>query len=208
MRQISTFFFFLNAVICFSQSDIGFVFNSTHSGRNVALSYSKTISKNEFGLGLRYNINRITHSDDQNKSYMKRLYATKPYQYFGIDLFYHRSILNWTNIKPYLVYDLQVTHSTSRNRMFLPCDYDNDGNALYREVIEYFGPYTWLEQNIGIGFKENLFSNLYLTQKIGAGTSFIMGYDNKRLNRIFNWFEWEFGYLIQVGLIYRIKKVD
>lgn len=185
-------------------------FNSTFSGRNISLILSKNINnKNEFGAGFRFNINKLAHNDDQNNSYKKRIYATEPFHYFGFEGFYHRNIFHqWNSVKPFVFYDLQATYSTTRNRMLLPYTYDTNGDVLYKEYIEIFGPYTWVEQNIGIGFKANLFNNFYLTQKIGFGTAFILGYDKKRLDKYFDWFSWNFSGLISVGVGYRFDKKD
>ena len=66
------FGFLVNAI---SQTDIFAIFNSTYSGRNISINASKFIKgKHEIGGGIRFNINQLAHPDDQNKSYMKRLY--------------------------------------------------------------------------------------------------------------------------------------
>lgn len=183
-------------------------FNSTMAGRSITIGLSKTKNeKHEFGGALRININKIAHNDDQNKSYYKRLYATKAHHFFGVQGFYHRYLfLKWQHIKPFLFYDLQATYSTTRNRAFFPYSYDEDGNALYKEDITIFGPYTWIEQNIGVGFKADLFGNWFIHQKFGVGTTFVLGYDKKRLDKYFDWFDWEFGALINVGIGYRFDK--
>jgi hypothetical protein len=90
--------------------------------------------------------------------------------------------------------------------MFIPFTYSSEGEVLYIERIEIFGPYTWVEQNIGIGYKVNLKGNWYLQQKIGFGTSFILGYEKKLLVKYFDWFSWEFGYLVSFGIGYRFNK--
>ena len=190
-----------------TQIDIFTAFNSTFTGRSLSVSISKNHNKHEFGGGIRFNINRLSHPDDQNNTFKKRLYATKPMHYFGLKSFYYYHILKtWKHINPFIFYDLQLTYSTSRNRMFLPFSYDTNGDVLYKEYIEFYGPFTWLEQNVGIGFKANLFSSWYIKQKIGFGTSFIMGYEKKLLGKYFNWFDWDFCYLINVGIGYRFGK--
>jgi len=190
----------------FAQTDIVSAYNSTHSGRNVSLTISKILAgKHEIGGGLRFNFNKIAHPDDQNNAYKKRLYATKPMHHLGLHGFYHRHLFPKSkNLKPFLFYDVQFTVSPTRNRTFLPFDYDENGEALYVERINFFGPFKWLEQNIGVGFKVQVASNWFIQQKMGYGTSFIMGYDDKDIGKIFNCFEWEFGYLINVGIGYRL----
>lgn len=190
-----------------AQSDLFLNFNSTHSGRNLSLTWSKHFhEKNEFGLGLRYNINMLAHPDDQDYVYRKRLYATKPYHHIGAEIFYNRKILKiFSNVETFAFYNAQISYSTTRNKTVYGIVNDENGNAVYKEDIEYFGPFTWLEQNIGLGYKVPLANNWYLQHKIGYGTTFIMGHDDVLTDKIFNWFSWEFGYLINVGVGYRFQ---
>jgi len=195
-----------------AQTSLQASFNSTFSGRNISLLLTKSIKeKHEIGAGLRvnlYNLNgNLAHTDDQNNTFKKRLYMTEPLHYFGLTGFYHRNIFRkWNSVKPFVFYDLQVTYSTTRNRMLLPYTYDTNGDVLYKEYIEFFGPFTWVEQHIGIGFKANLFNNFFLTQKVGFGSTFILGYDKKLLSKYFDWFDWNFSGLLNVGIGYRFDK--
>jgi len=196
----------LSTSYVFAQTDIVVAYNSNHSGRNASLTASKFLSgRHELGFGLRFNFNKFAHPDDQNNTFKKRLYATKPLHHLGLEGFYHLYLFSkLKNIKPFIFYDMQITHSPTRNRSLLPYSSLSDGTVLYKEHINNFGPFTWLEQNIGIGFRANITSNCFIQQKIGYGTSFIMGYDDMLLGKIFNWFDWEFGYLINVGIGYRL----
>jgi hypothetical protein len=191
----------------FSQTDIASTFNSTHSGRSITLVGTKTFNeKHEIGIGVRYNINKLAHNDDQNNAFLKRQYATNFIQHWGAEAFYHHYIfkkLKYT--KPFVFYDLQVSYSETRNRMFLPGFYDDELGLLYKEVLDFFGPFTWVEQCIGFGIKAKVTEHWFLYQKIGFGTTFILGKDEKRPNT-YDKFEWEFAGLIQAGLVYRIKK--
>jgi hypothetical protein len=192
---------------CFvlGQNDLQFGFNSTTAGRNLVLGYSKTVnSKNTFGIGLRININKVKHPDDQMNVFYKRLFATELYQYFGIQANYHRAFLpNLQCLKPYLFYDLQLTKASTWNRMFLPYSYDTNGDVLYKEYREYFGPFWWIEQSVGIGYRVKIANSLYMYQNIGAGITFILGEDKKR-PLTYDKFSWEFGYLFSIGISYRL----
>ena len=210
MNKLLIFFsvlFVSNTVFC---QNLLIGFNSTGAGRNITATYSKEFGNNEFGLGLGVNINRITQVDDQFKVYYKRLYATEFTHYLNFNVFYQIYIFrNLKNIKPFVFYDLQIKYSTTRNRFFLPYAMDTtnvsnnpEENILYKEYIEFFGPFTWVENTIGIGFKVNISDKWYLQQKLGFGTYFILGYDDQLFNKMFNWFEWEFAGLFQVGIGY------
>ncbi len=205
LKYLIMFFIAACYIPCNAQLGLNLTFNSTHSGRNIVLATSRNFkNKNEFGLGLRYNINKLAHNDDQMNVYLKRLYATKPIHYFGIEGFYHRTIFtNLDCIKPFIFYDVQATYSTTRNRMFIPIGYDLNGDVLYKEAIEYFGPFYWIEQCVGVGFKAKIYKSFYLTQKIGFGTSFILGKEKKLLSKYFKGFTWEFAGLLNAGIGYK-----
>jgi hypothetical protein len=191
-------------IVGYCQSAIIGAFNTTSSGRNVNLVYSKQYNKNEFGIGLRYNINKLAHPDDQFNVYVKRLYATKFPHYWGISLFYNRYLVDkWACVKPFLFYNLQSTYSTTRNRFFLPVGTDTNGDVLYKEYIEKFGPFTWIEQAVGFGVKVNINEKFFLTQKLGAGVTFILGKDENVISS-YDKFNWEFGGLIYTGIGYKL----
>jgi len=192
-----------------AQTQIFSAYNLTHSGKSITLVISKTINnKHEFGGGIRFNINSLKHPDDQMNVYLKRLFATKPIHYFGIEGFYHISFFRkWKHVKPFAFYDLQATYSTTRSRVFLPVGYDSNGDELFKQYIIYRGPFVWIEQNIGLGFTANLFNNFFIYQKIGGGIALIIGYDKQIINKQ-NIFEWEFSPLINVGVGYRFEKKD
>lgn len=208
MKKIIVFSFaFFSFCVLNAQVDLTGFYNYPHSGRGFTLVLSKTFNnKNEFGVGLRYNQNKIAYNDDQNNVFFKRLYASNFGQHWGGEFFYQRYIIDkWQCLKPFLFYDLQITYSTTRNRDLLPYTYDINGDVLYKEYTEHFGPFTWFEQCIGIGFKAQIHKQFYLIQKIGAGTTFILGKDEK-LWSSYDKFNWEFAGLIQAGLVYRFKE--
>lgn len=206
-RTILTTFIVLTVKIIIAQSGLIATFNSTHSGRSINLQWSRIYyQKNEFGVGIRYNINRIAHSDDQNNVFLKRQYATNFMHHWGITSFYHRYVYERSEFaSAFLFYDLQLSYSKTRNRFFLPVGYDVNVGVLYKEVIDFFGPYTWIEQCVGIGVKSKFSDRWTLYQKIGFGTTLILGKEEKILET-YDRFGWEFAVLIQVGLSYSIKE--
>jgi len=207
-------YFFISLVLLFSlsskaQIDLSVNYNNTHSGNSILLIASKKLNaKYELGGGVRYNINSLNHSDDQANVFKNRLYATKPFQFIGIDGFVHRSVFSkWEKVKPFIFYDLQLAYSTTRNRSFIPVGQGllyGEPEYLYIEDIVNFGPFLWMEQNIGIGFKVDLFNSFYLTQRIGLGADLFFGSDDQLMLMRINKFSWEFGGLINVGIGMRL----
>ncbi len=190
-------------------------FNSTDAGRNITVQYEKKMIQNEYSFGLGVNINMYGHPDNQNNFYRKRLYATKWHHYFNADFTYQMYIFNekTTAVKPFVFYDLQAKYSTTRNQMVLPYTYDStlvvnrpEDGILYRERIEYFGPFWWLENNIGIGFTADITDRIYIKQRIGMGVDLILGYDDQIVPKLFTWWGWEFSGLIHTSIGIRLNK--
>ena len=194
----------------YAQTDIFAGYNSTHSGRSVTLVVSKTIkNRHEFGGGLRFNINRLQLPDDQMNIYLKRLYATKPIHYFGLQAFYHVYFLNKLKyIKPFVFYDLQATYSTTRLKYLMSVGYDTNGHEIIKEFVDYNGPFTWVEQNVGVGFKVNIYNNFFFHEKVGFGIAYIFDFGNKIAGNYRTRFNWEFCPLFNVGIGYRFEKKE
>lgn len=186
MKYFSTIVFILFSVNIIAQN-IDLNYYSTGAGRNITASYSKVINNNEIGFGLGYNIGSIKQPDDQGNFYYKRLYPTKPIHYLNINFYYNYHFLEkWNCIKPFVFYDLQVKYSTTRSSFYTPYAFDSsivsntpDEKILYRKYIEYFGPYLWIENSVGIGFNVNLSDRIYIKQKIGLGIHFLFGEDKR-----------------------------
>ncbi len=192
---------------------IGINYNSTGAGRNITLNYTKKISHNAFTIGLGYNINSIKQPDDQSNIYYKRLYAIKPLYHLNFNLSYQHDILyNLKNIIPFVFYDLQIKYSTTRSSMYLPYAYDStylntsnpDDGILYKKFIAYFGPYTWIENSLGIGFNVDITDRFYLQQRFGVGIYFIYRYGSGKDVVAKQKTEWEFMGLLNIGIVYSL----
>lgn len=189
-------------------------YNLTNSGRSISATYSWEKEKSEFGLGLGYNINKIIQPDDQNTILTRRLYAIEPIHFLAFKTFYHHTIFrNLKHIQPFLFYDLQIRYSTTRTRLFLGAQYDStlvknkpEDGILYSEVIIFFGPYVWIDQNIGLGFDINITDQFYLRQKVGFGTLFFLGKDERLPASGVEWFQWQLGTLVNIELGYKFGK--
>lgn len=202
-----------NSLSVFSQS-INLGFNSTHSGRNITTQYEFKKKNSEYSFGLGFNINKLAHNDNQNNIYKKRLYATKPYHHINVNFTYQYYILTEKvkNIHLFVFYDLQAKYSTTRNEFFYPYGYDStlvvnnpSQGIIYYQYITNFGPFLWLENNIGIGFTADLSDRFYLKQRLGFGADFILGYGDKLFTRQFKWFDYEFSGHFNVSVGYRFK---
>jgi hypothetical protein len=188
-------FFFLSV----NAQNVSLNYYSTGAGKNITLAYSKEIKTMEFGIGLGCNINSIKQPDDQPNIYYKRLFATKPLHFLNFNLYYNQYIFNrFDQFKPYIFYDFQMKYSTTRSNMYIIDRIDSTiissdpaDQYLYRNYTEYFGPFLWIENNLGLGMKINITEKLYISQKIGLGIHFIIGEEPKLfMNK--NSMLWEF----------------
>jgi hypothetical protein len=174
------------------QTDFTISYNSIPSAiPNLVVTASTFASpKNEFGGGLRFHFASYELPDDQNKLFYKRLFAAEPYQEVGITGFYHRYIFSeLQSIKPFAFYDVQLAYAAQRINGF--------GGSEYRVT----GPYTWMDNSLGLGFKANIYGHWYLQQKLGFATTLIFGESD---NFAISDFNYVFGYFFQAGICYRI----
>ena len=218
---------FVIVFIGFSQNSMAQIrvladFNSVFSGRSInVLASGQVKNRHEFGGGLRININKFAHNDDQGNTFKKRMFATKPVHYFGLNGFYQIHLFQkLKHIDFFAFYDVQVSYSTTQNRIFWPAavaqNIDSSGVISNRDGLLYelhktrFGPFVWLEQNIGIGFTVDIWKNIFFTQRLGAGTCFILGRDPlptdaRPYTLAKKRFKNSFGYLFSVGVGYRFN---
>lgn len=199
-KQIITFYLILLSIISYAQYDITISYNSVHIGQNVNIGIMKTINNHEIGVGIKFLINSKV-SDDQNEIFKKRFYAKSFTEAIGLNIDYHYKFLNHWLIKPFFFYNFQLTNSHTRNRGFVPYDYSIDGTVLYKEYLDYLGPTIALENYIGIGYAAWINKRFYLSQKAGIGLVNYFNVDEKLVGGGSNW---EFGYIINFGLGYRI----
>lgn len=208
------FILFFFSLSLYSQ-DIGLNYNSTGAGRNITVNYAKNFSHKTISVGVGYNINSIRQTDDEANIYYKRLYATKPLYHININLsYYHDIFYNLKHIKPFIFYDLQIKYSTTRSSMYLPYSYDStylntsnpDEGIMYKKETPYFGPFTWFENSIGVGFKVDITDRFYLQQRFGAGIYLIYGYGSGKDLVLKRKMEWEFMGLLNIGIFYRLNK--
>lgn len=208
MKIFNLFFLIVFGNYCYSQN-ISINYNSTGAGINSTLTFSKQFDKNEVGIGIGININSLTQPDDQNNLFYKRLFANKPIHYLNLNLYYQRFIFtNLKYIKPFVFYDFQYKYSTTRSSMYNGYKIDTSINGTIDEQIVYikqvatFGPFHWLENYIGVGFKVKISDKWFLQQKIGVGGFFLI--DGKQNNK---WvvanktgITWEFGRFFNFSL--------
>jgi opacity protein-like surface antigen len=188
--------------LAFPQTDVIGTFNTNFTGRNIALTFKKDLNRHSLIFGAKYNINRKVH-DNQNNFFLKRFYATKPIEHLGFNFEYHyQFLLNNSAILPFVFYDLQFTNSHIRTVFVTPYEIGENSVITYKKTLEFFGPTIALEHNIGIGLSAQLTNRLFLYQKIGAGIVTYINIDD----RILGARNWEFGYLISVGLGYQLTK--
>lgn len=190
-------------VLVNAQGELMTYFNDSHTGINQSLVYTKMFrNKYEVGGGLKINFNRYAHPDNQQKIFYKRLYATKPIHSFGGEAFVNRYLFEELDrLKPFIFYNIRLSYSTTRNIGFSPYTYSEKKELLYKRYDTNFGPFTWLEQYIGFGYKIDILKSVYFLQKVGFGVDIMFGKDEQLVIDMVP--TWEFCYIHSFGLGYR-----
>lgn len=193
----------LSPVISIAQTEISLAFNYVDIGRNLSLSGTKSFSRHKIQVGIKYGINSFEH-DNQNNLFKKRFFATDFIEHWGAILGYQYAFKPINNyVIPFLLYEMQLTNSHTRNDWVFPVGYDTDGNVLYRKYLDYLGPTVALENYIGFGLNISLSEHLFITQKAGGGIALF--YKTDPTYAFKNNRSWEFGYMLSLGLAYRFK---
>ncbi len=191
-----------------SQNELVGNFNSCHSGRSIDLIYNfKIKEKSKIGIGLLFNLKTQFMIGNQQDFFKKRLYPTNFKEYFGLHLYY----LNYFNntkstLKWFWFTDIQLKHSKTNNRGYTIL-LDTLVNPMEYKVYyqEQWGPFTWLQTTIGFGMDFPLNNRFSLTQKIGQGIEVIKGFDEQLTFTYDNKIQWEFAFIYNVGLVYKLK---
>ena len=114
-------------------------------------------------------------------------------------------------LEPFIFYDLQARYAPAA-LLSMYIEYDStlvqtrtEQGIIGYEMLSYLGPFTWIEQNVGLGFKAPLTERFYLKQRFGVGVNMILGYDDSLVSKRFSWFDWEFSTLMHFSVGYTLK---
>ena len=204
-KAIALFVSLLVTCCSFAQNAATISFNISTLREGLIIGFSRTFHQNhEIEVGLRFHINKLAMPDDQESIYYRRMYASNFAQHFGAQLGYNWYFLpQLEHLQPFVFYELQAAYSTTRNHGFAPTYNLNDGSYSIEEYTESFGPFLWLQNTIGVGFKVDIWKSFYLFEKMGFNATEIIGNDEHLMPEPFQQFSWlvnEFGYMIMAGL--------
>ena len=208
MKRISLVLLFvvLSVGAVLSQVPVTVNFNSTNTGRSINVLASKQFhDRHELGGGLSFNINKPHGNDDQTSLFRKRMFSEKPIEFFGLEGFYQIHFLkNLPHVDFFAFYDIQYRYAHTRP-------------LVAYNTYMLWGPFHWVEQNLGIGLTVDIWKNLFLIQRVGGGIGLIIGQnenagtdfvvpvanDTSDGRLIKRKTEWMFDYLLTVGIGYR-----
>lgn len=208
LKKVIVLYSCILAGLCsFAQNSAKISFNTSTLRESVIIGYSRKVHQvHEIEAGIRYHINRLIMPDDQQHIYYRRTYASNFIQRFGLQFGYSWCFLpKLEHLKPFVFYELQAAYSTTRNRGYLYTYYINEGTSQLEEYLEYFGPFLWLQNTIGIGFSVDIWKSFYLFEKMGFNATIIIGRDEKLMPDPFQLIKGitnEFGYIISFGVGY------
>lgn len=185
---MKTFFivgFLLVSLLSYAQESIFGNYNSSMAGHSLNFGYAHHFGNSQIGGGLKYNLNNNTVN---SSIYYKNLDPNGLGQTFGAQLFYNYYIFKQLKyIEPFITLDIQYAYSETST-------YLDAAQGATR-----FGPFHWIENVIGVGFRVPIIDDLYVISKAGFGGMFILGKDEELLKQKA---AWEFGGSLQFGIAY------
>ncbi len=199
------------SIFCFSlpflcQKELGFNFNSCHSGRSINLVFANQFQNQlKLSTGLLINIGQIAQPDEKSCFHRKRLFPQKAYEYLGLDFSLSHYLTEQKRLFAFA--NVQLKYSGVRNQEIIKVYYDSVNQLqFYDREVNFYGPFFWMQNTVGLGFDVNILKSLYLSQKLGFGFEYIHGKDEKYLTSKRNWFEPAFIY--NVGLYWRMNEKE
>lgn len=196
----------------FSQSSVEFNYSDVYIGRNISLSWEKTISNFSISTGVTYHINRIDKVPI-GTFIKKSAYAENFGQRFGIQIGIEYFLIKNSHFKLGLFYNNQTSFISQVHKMYYAYDTlvsnpQSEFDYLYTKSERTFGPFITIDNVIGLTLKNNLTDNLYLTTKGGLGFLLWKNTDNsvlliggKKNNQSYN-----FTSFFSIGLGYTFNK--
>jgi len=197
------------AFICntsLSQFQIESNFNSVSTGRNQSLLLNYKKDKLQFGLGVKYNFNKLVNFP-QNVFYKKTFYAITPTEHWGAEINFKYKILNLKNVFiAHLFFNSQFTKSHTRFESYyaigqLVENPSSEFDYIYVRHINEIGPFLAFENNIGLAFEIFLTKNIFFSQKFGLGVLLFKNLDKN--TTIIGSGNWVFSEMLSFGLGYK-----
>ncbi|MEO6831146.1 MAG: hypothetical protein ABI378_02745 [Chitinophagaceae bacterium] len=176
MKSIFAIFLTLLSVQAFSQKTplftraLSLEYDDVSVGRNFNLTYHHAVSKTWalYG-GIKYHINRFGTPDNQHNTFIKRFYAEKQIQHFGLKLGLEKAIYRSATAELYAYYDFQFTRAIIRHTDYSPYGIDSAGTYLYTYGTFLFGPINTYENTFGVGTRFKLTDKLFIKGFISGG---------------------------------------
>lgn len=192
----------------FAQFAIESNFNAVHIGRNQSLLLNYNFEKIQIGVGIKYNINKLTNFP-QGYFYKKTFYATSPSEHIGVELNFKYQLFSREFFEMSLFYNGQYTKSQIRFEDHfaiaqLSENPTSEEDYIYVKHIDLIGPAQAFENNIGVAINIFLTKNIYLSQKFGLGMVFINIQDPN--TTILGAGNWDFSEILSFGLGWKFNK--
>lgn len=212
MKSFCSYLILFISISSFSQSSVEFNYSDVYIGRNISLSWKKTISNFSISTGVTYHINRIDKVPI-GTFIKKSAYAENFGQRFGIQIGLEYFLIKNSHCKLGLFYNNQTSFISQVHKMYYAYDTlvsnpQSEFDFLYTKSERTFGPFITIDNVIGLTLKNTITDNLYLTTKGGLGFLLWKNTDNsvlliggKKNNQSYN-----FTSFFSIGLGYTFNK--
>ena len=197
-------------ILCISsqgQVSIQSSFSGTYIGRNQSLTIHYALNKFELYGGIKYNINKGLQSTD-GSFLNKSAHAVTSGEHLGGVLGLNYSFLQLKNMNFFCFFESRESymHVQHEFESAVVVNSQNGGEELaFTKRIENIGPFWIIDNNIGVGYKVNVFDNLYLNSRIGTGILLYKSNDSN-YSTLFNKLDWNFSYMLSFGVGYTFNK--
>ena len=185
-----------------AQNQMALNYHSTHTGRNLGVSFVKSTMKHSFILGIKFHLNR-TPVDNQNHVFYKRFYADNFKEHIGFHFGYHYQIgKNSKKLKTLVFCDFQYLNATIRRHGFTRALLPGGGGRGFIWNQKKQSSATALENNLGLGFRINLSDKIVLIEKAGIGINVFTNLDGKAFTLVKS--RSEYGVFFGASLLYEL----
>lgn len=200
------------APIALTQFSLETNFNVVHIGRNQSLAVNYTHKKMTVALGAKYHFNKLVRFP-QGELIKKSVHAITPAEHWGAEFSIKYQIFDRNNtFFAHLLYNGQFTRSHVRHENYfaildsptVPIP-SSEFDYSYSKYLNHLGPFSIIENHIGLAFDVFVTDQLYLSQRFGAGILFFKSSDDQNII-ISDAGNWELTEMLSLGIGYKFKK--
>jgi hypothetical protein len=202
-----------------SQNYVQLNYNSVRSNEGFAFGFEHDIRREKSSVyyGLKTNLlhNLFHETDLRSEIYIKAFYPEKLYEFIGSQISLNMRVFKTLRVRNDFSVDFQFFYCRIKREFLSTTIRDTSyrgSNQLGVLSYSEYGPFGVFETNFCWRLLVPFNERFSFVSKIGGGFMHILGRDRSGpyilVGKIDDWVEWEFNSLINVGLAYRLKRIE